>query len=78
VIALKQFFLCVSGLKGVALKKFQVFHQEEKDFSIQHFSAEDFKIIRVARFLFGLNKNLFQRSSTFLFYSRMFLLFGKQ
>lgn len=61
-----------SGLKGVcSLKKFQVFNQEEKDlfqFQIKTFSAEDFKISSSRTFpLYGLNKNLFQISSTLSF-----------
>jgi hypothetical protein len=52
-------------------KKFQVFHQGGKDFfqfQIKKFSAEDFTNYSSRTFsLYGLNKNLFQRSSTFSF-----------
>jgi hypothetical protein len=68
VIALKQLFLiCVVVLiKGVCSLKISSISPGGKGlFQFQITFAEDFKIIRVARFLYGLNKNLFQRSSNF-------------
>jgi hypothetical protein len=52
-------------------KKFQVFHQKRKrqlPFQINTFCAEDFKIIE-SHVSYGLNKNLFQMSSIFLFFT---------